>query len=548
MLDHQSHKNGSNNHDWNDGNQHMISAISKPMRNIERKSSWIKFTDAISEWNLISDLSQNIGSAIWFRAFFVFIALLIITLFFLPNFGPVYGAQQPLTEKDEFELARAQMITPLAYGADNGMRMAATSSVLRLKDNPERPRIELTATLGQGDSFTRVLRRAGIGSSEARNISLLVAEATPLSDIKSGTPIEIVLGRRSEKNSTRPIENLSFRARFDLNLSVERIGDALALKRDNIKVDNTPLRIKGKVGKSLYRSARAAGVDANKAQQFLKTISQKMAISKIRSSDEFDIIIEHKRAETGEIQTGDLLFAGIERAGKPRVEMLKWKQGSNSQWFEASGVGETKGLLSRPVPGRITSGFGMRRHPVLGYRRMHNGLDFKASYGTPIRAASDGRVTYSGRNGGAGKFVKIKHNKSLSTGYAHMSRIAVNRGKYVKKGQIIGYVGSTGLSTGPHLHYILYRNGRPINPRSVKFTKTAQLSGRDLVNFKAKLAKLKSVEPGAALAPLQSESSEEKPVREIEKLSKSNKINVKTSVTFPIKMKKVKRNNARNSL
>ncbi len=538
MLENPSQKN-----DWDDGNQQMISAVSTSMRNHKAKSFSAKITDTISHYNFVSDLSKNIGSSQWFISLFTLLILIVFSVIFLPNFGPLYGAQQPAVEKSEFEQARAQMVMPLAYGADSGSRMAATSSVLRLRDNPERPNIEITATMGQGDSFLRVLRRAGIGQREARTINTLISEATPVNAIPSGTPIDIRLGRRSERNSTRPVENLSFRARFDLGLSIERYGDTLALKRNEINVDDTPLRIRGTVGKSLYRSARAAGIEADKAQQFLKIISQKLALSKVRSSDEFDIIIEHKRAETGETQVGDLLYAGIESGGKPRVQMLKWQQGNSTQWFEASGVGESKGVLSRPVPGKVTSGFGRRRHPVLGYVRMHNGIDFRASYGTPIRAATDGRVTYSGRNGGAGKFVKIKHNKSLSTGYAHMSRIAVSRGKYVRRGQIIGYVGSTGLSTGPHLHYILYRNGRPINPNSVKFTQTAQLSGKELANFKSKLAQLKSVAPGAALAPLQSETISDEPVREIEKLSNSATFKAKTSAVFPIKPIKDRRRN-----
>jgi len=523
--------------DWNDENGNIMKAVSVSMRENSQTSIWHRFSKKIADMELISDLSQNIGSAKWFRGLITFILLLSISIFLMPSFGPLYGAQQPMPSKSEFEQARGQMIVPLALGADTGIRMATTDSVIKLKDNPERPRIELTATLGQGDSFTRVLRRAGVSLSDAKNVRQLVANATPISEIKPGTPIEIILGRRSQRNSTRPLESLSFRARFDLDLAVVRDADTLAIKRQDIAVDNTPLRIKGKAGKSLYRSARAAGIEASKAQQFLKVISQKLALSKIRSNDEFDVIIEHKRAATGEVETGGLLYAGIDRGGSPKVQMLKWKQGQSSQWFEASGVGESKGRLSRPVPGRITSNFGRRRHPVLGYVRMHNGIDFKARYGTPIRAATDGRVTYSGRNGGAGKFVKIKHGGGISTGYAHMSRIAVSKGKYVRRGQIIGYVGSTGLSTGPHLHYILYRNGKPVNPRSVTFTRRAELSGKELSRFKSKLTTLKSVKPGAALAPLQSETIEKVPTREIEKLSNSSEINVKTSTVFPFKNK-----------
>ena len=153
-------------------------------------------------------------------------------------------------------------------------------------------------------------------------------------------------------------------------------------------------------------------------------------------------------------------------------------------------------MLQRPVPGRVTSAFGKRRHPILGYTRMHKGMDFRAGHGTPILAAADGRVTRAGRAGGYGKQVRIKHEGGLTTSYSHMSRIAADVGDRVRKGEVIGYVGSTGLSTGPHLHYELYRNGTPINPASVKFTTRAQLSGRDLTEFRAKLRDLKAVPVG----------------------------------------------------
>ena len=162
----------------------------------------------------------------------------------------------------------------------------------------------------------------------------------------------------------------------------------------------------------------------------------------------------------------------------------------------------------------------MRRHPILRYRRMHSGLDFGGGYGAPIYAVTDGTVTYAGRKGGLGKYVKINHSGGLASGYAHMSRIAVRNGRRVRKGQIIGYIGSTGLSTGPHLHYELYRNGRTVNPRSVRFTQRAQLSGRELGNFKAELRRLKEVEPGAALGSLKTVSNEPDSEREISRLNK----------------------------
>ncbi|MEP6393401.1 MAG: M23 family metallopeptidase, partial [Alteripontixanthobacter sp.] len=167
----------------------------------------------------------------------------------------------------------------------------------------------------------------------------------------------------------------------------------------------------------------------------------------------------------------------------------------------------------------VSSSYGMRRHPILGYRRMHRGLDFKAGHGQPIVAVTDGRVSYAGRKGGLGKFVRVNHAGGLSTGYAHMSRIAVNNGAQVRRGQVIGYVGSTGLSSGPHLHYEMYRGGKHVNPSSVRFVTRAQLEGSELREFRSRLEALKTVDAGAALEDLVPEASErEQPVREIDKI------------------------------
>ena len=187
---------------------------------------------------------------------------------------------------------------------------------------------------------------------------------------------------------------------------------------------------------------------------------------------------------------------------------------------------ETRGEFARPVNGAVTSGFGYRRHPILGFRRMHSGIDFKAGTGAPIYATADGVVNYAGRKGGYGNFVRIAHGGNIATGYGHMSRIAVSNGMRVRRGQVIGYVGSTGLSTGPHLHYEMYRGGRAIDPASVQYVTRAQLSGAELKRFKDALVRIKTVAPGAALAELEQTATEvaaEEPEREIDKLAAPRK-------------------------
>ncbi|MXO91392.1 peptidoglycan DD-metalloendopeptidase family protein [Altererythrobacter aquaemixtae] len=482
-------------------------------------------SEKLEKADLAPDLAEGIGSRRWFRGLGTLLGLSALSLLMWPDFSPLEAApamQVDEAARDEF---RSQMILPLALGADTGRRMGATPAVVELESAPERPSIDILATLARGDSFGRMLQRAGVGSADAQRVSELIARTMPLGDIESGTQVDITLGRRPAAGQTRPLDNLNFRARFDLALQIDRIDGNLALKRVPIRVDDTPLRIRGTVGQSLYRSARAAGAPASAVQQYLEALGDQIDLDRsVRPTDTFDIIISHRRAATGERQAGKLLYAGIDRGGESRTQLMRW--GSDGRFYEASGVGEQRSGLVAPVPGPISSRYGMRRHPILGYRRMHAGLDFRASRGTPIVAVTDGRVVGAGRMGGCGNAVRLNHAGGLATRYCHMSRIAVRGGQSVQRGQVIGYVGSTGLSTGPHLHYEMYRNGRSVNPASVRFVTRAQLSGDDLRKFRAALAKLKLVEEGAALADLVPEASERsEPEREIEKLERPKSAN-----------------------
>jgi murein DD-endopeptidase MepM/ murein hydrolase activator NlpD len=491
---------------------------------------------AASRWfdriDLAPDLAEDIGSRRWFRGLGTMLGLGALALAFWPDLTPLEARPaMPQDEAVESEL-RSQMILPLALGADSGRRMGPTAQVIPLKRAPERPQIALVVTLAPGDSFASMLRRAGVSAGDIDRAAALVSQALPTGEIAPGTQMDVLLGRRPAPGMPRPLDSLAFRARFDLELELTRPGigavnpdgtpvipsGPLALRRNVIRVDDTPLRVRGVVGSSLYRSMRQAGVPASAVQAYLKALDAQVDMEReVRPADEFDIIIAYRRAATGERQAGQLLYAGVDRAGRPRTQLMRW--GSDGRFYEASGVGEQRRGLLAPVPGAITSGFGMRRHPILGYRRMHAGMDFKARYGTPIVAVSDGRVSSAGRSGGCGIAVRLEHGGGLSTRYCHMSRMAVSGGQQVRRGQVIGYVGSTGLSTGPHLHYEMYRGGRVINPASVQFVTRAELSGTELIDFRRQLLRLKEVEVGAALkdlAPLASEAPE--PVREIEKV------------------------------
>jgi murein DD-endopeptidase MepM/ murein hydrolase activator NlpD len=441
-------------------------------------------------FTLVADLGAGIGSAEWFRGLFTCLALCYAALSLAPGLEPIVSASPaPLTDA-QLDEAQALSFEPLAYGAGTGRRMAPTAAVQMLNDVPERPTLDLTLSLGRGDSFGRVLERAGVGEAEARQVEAMIASAADMAEVKPGTPLVLTLGRRPSPGAARPLESLAFRARLDLKLSIGRENGGLALARTPIAIDESPLRIQGLVGPGLYRSARASGAPAKAVETYLRAIATQIDVGMLSPGDRFDIIIEHRRAATGETEAGKLLYAGLERPGGRRLQLMQWELDGRTQWFEASGVGRHSGALQRPVPGSVSSSFGMRRHPILGYSRFHKGMDFRAGYGTPILAATDGQVAGAGWAGGYGRQVRIDHPGGLATTYSHMSRIAAQPGQMVRQGQVIGYVGSTGFSTGPHLHYELYRGGVPVDPMSVKFTQRAQLSGADLAGFRARLRSL----------------------------------------------------------
>ncbi len=248
-------------------------------------------------------------------------------------------------------------------------------------------------------------------------------------------------------------------------------------------------RFVGRVGEDLSKSLQAAGVPERQGREYVAVLGHAIQLADgLSVDDRFDLVIE--RTEDGKL--GRLLYAGMDRIARADVELLKWTDGKSVIWVNGDGVGgERSGSMRLPVNGRVTSGFGSRFHPILGYERFHRGVDLKASWGTPIVAAADGRVIGAGWHGGYGQQVSIVHAGGIQTTYGHMSRIAARTGEAVRQGQVIGYVGSTGLSTGPHLHFEVMKNGRPVNPLSVKLgAAPAQLQGEKLHAFQNELRQL----------------------------------------------------------
>lgn len=451
--------------------------------------------------NLVPDLGADIGSRTWWRGAATCAALCFVTFKLAPQLTPLPSLSGPVMTGAQYEEVRSQMVTPLAYGANSGRHMGPTDLVSPLASTPERPMVQMFSAIGESGGLSHALKRAGVSSADSAQAMRALAGIVGPNALAAGTRLDITLGRRPNPKAARPLDILSFRARLDLAVELRRENGALVVHRTPIAIDDTPLRIRGVVSDSLYQAARAAGATPATIQTYLRVIAQQMSLENIGVGDRFDIIVSHRKASDGLSETGTLLYGGLQLAGGRKLDMLKWAYQGREQWFEASGVGKKRDGLAKPVElARISSGFGMRFHPVLGYSRMHQGVDFAAPTGTPIYAVTDGVVSYAGWHGGHGNFVKLQHSGGMGTGYGHMSRIAVRSGERVRRGEVIGFVGSTGLSTGPHLHYEVYRNGETVNPLSVKFQQQALLSGRELAAFRARLNALKSEARGSDVA------------------------------------------------
>jgi murein DD-endopeptidase MepM/ murein hydrolase activator NlpD len=248
-----------------------------------------------------------------------------------------------------------------------------------------------------------------------------------------------------------------------------------------------PLRIRGQVGDGLYWSLRAAGASPQIAAQYLAALATEIDVGDVGPSDGFDLVLGANR---------DLLYAGLSRAIDSDLQLVRWSANGRSEWINAANADKpapaASGLMM-PANGPVTSYFGYRYHPILHFTRFHAGLDIGAGWGSPIVAAADGQVVGAGWSGGYGREVQIAHGGGVTSLYGHMSEIVAQQGSFVHAGQLIGYVGSSGLSTGPHLHFEVRQGGTPVNPLAVRFVSAPVVDTHLAEAVKVRLAALLKV-------------------------------------------------------
>lgn len=352
---------------------------------------------------------------------------------------------------------------------------------------------ERTIEIGKGDTLAGVLQKAGVSSREAyKAVHSMKAVYDPRS-IKPGQKISVRFDGTEEDGER--LKELKMAVGPLKTISIDRDSDSFEARIDEKESKRTLHAASAKIETSLFGSAEKAGIPVSVAANAMKLFSWSVDFQRdIRTGDQLELLYDNYVTEDGHVaKNGEVIYAKMILSGKEiPVYRFKTKDG-RVDYFQPDGQSIRKALLRTPVDGaRVSSGFGMRRHPVLGYSKMHKGMDFAASRGTPIYAAGDAVVEKAGRWGSYGKYVRLRHNGKLKSAYAHMSRIAkgVTPGKRVKQGQVIGYVGTTGRSTGPHLHYEVLVHDKQVNPMSVDLPTGEILKGKDLERLKRKVREI----------------------------------------------------------
>ncbi len=363
-------------------------------------------------------------------------------------------------------------------------------------------------TVSSGDTLMGLLTKMGIERREAYEAIDVLSDVFSPRKLRVGQEIQLAV---ADEGEAIRLMSLQLRPDIETDVVVDRDGEgqftALATSRS---FEETPEWHRGVIETSLYQAAIDSGVPLGSMIELIRIFSFDVDFQRdIQPEDSFEVLYDGYFEETGQLaKTGPVRFARLTLSGKERRYYRYTATDGETDYFNEEGKSVRRALMRTPIDGaRLSSGYGMRKHPILGYSKMHTGSDFAAPRGTPIYAAGNGKVLKAGRNGGYGNYIRIRHNSRYETAYAHLNGFArgVRQGVRVEQGQIIGYVGTTGRSTGPHLHYEVLVDGKQVNPRSIDLPTGRELKGSELARFEGQrqsmereLAELRSAAPQLA--------------------------------------------------
>jgi murein DD-endopeptidase MepM/ murein hydrolase activator NlpD len=341
------------------------------------------------------------------------------------------------------------------------------------------------------DSIEKILKKYDIKNEDIKNISLKLKEKK-LSNIYSGRELSLIYKKLEDNSNT--VVNLVFPINNTSSVEIRKSQNDFLVKENILKLYKKEVVVRNVIKNNLYSSAVDVGLEPNIIIEFARIYGFEVDFQRdIRKGDWFEILYEKFEDDNNKVRdTGKIIYAAMYVNGD-EINLYNFEYKKEEEYYDIKGKSITKSLMKTPINGaRLSSKFGMRKHPILGYNKMHRGTDFAAASGTPIMASGSGTITRARWCGGGGNCVKIKHNSTYETIYAHMKSFAkgIKEGRKVRQGQIIGYVGSTGMSTGPHLHYEVVVNGKKVNSQRLKLPSGKTLKGKAREKFELERIKI----------------------------------------------------------
>jgi murein DD-endopeptidase MepM/ murein hydrolase activator NlpD len=346
------------------------------------------------------------------------------------------------------------------------------------------PYEEVVYVIKNNDTIEKILKEFKIKNDDIKEISVQLKNKK-LANIYSGKRLNLIIKKLEDGSNT--IVSLLYPINNTTSVEVRKYQNNFVVKENILQLHKKEVVVKNIIKNNLYNSAINSGIEPNIIVEFARIFGFEVDFQRdIRQGDWFEILYEKFEDDNNKVrETGKIIYASMFVNGE-EINLYNFKFNKLEDFYDIKGKSITKSLMKTPINGaRLSSSFGMRKHPILGYNKMHRGTDFAAPSGTPIMASGSGTVTRARWCGGGGNCVKIKHNSTYETIYAHMKAFAkgIKEGRKVKQGQIIGYVGSTGLSTGPHLHYEVLVNGKKVNSQRLKLPSGKILSGEERNQF-----------------------------------------------------------------
>ena len=353
------------------------------------------------------------------------------------------------------------------------------------------PYAEIKYIIKNNDSIELILKKFNIQDDDIKKISVKLKQRKQ-TNIYTGRELNLIFKKQS--NGANTLINLLYPINNTSSIEVRKNREDFVVRENILQLYKKEVVVKSIIKNNLYNSAISAGIEPNIIVEFARIFGFEVDFQRdIRKGDWFEIYYEKFLDDNNKIRdTGKIIYASM-FVNKEEINLYNFIFNNDEEYYDIKGKSITKSLMKTPINGaRLSSSFGMRKHPILGFNRMHRGTDFAAPSGTPIMASGSGTVTRARWCGGGGNCVKIKHNSTYETVYAHMKAFAkgVKEGRKVKQGQIIGYVGSTGLSTGPHLHYEVIVNGKKVNSQKLKLPSGKILKGKAREEFELRRIKI----------------------------------------------------------